>query len=41
MRIEFIERLRDEKRFESVEALMEQVHKDIVRAREIGSRPLD
>ena len=40
MRIEFIERLRDEKRFESVEALMEQVHRDIARAREIGSQPL-
>jgi riboflavin kinase/FMN adenylyltransferase len=40
MRVEFIERLRDEKRFESVDALMEQVHLDIARAREIGSRPI-
>ena len=40
MRIEFIERLRDEKRFESVDALMEQVHRDIARARDIGTRPL-
>jgi riboflavin kinase/FMN adenylyltransferase len=40
MRVEFIERLRDERRFESVDLLMEQVHKDIARAREIGARPL-
>ena len=41
MRVEFIERLRDERRFESVEALMAQVTKDIERAREIAARPLD
>ena len=41
MRIEFIERLRDEKRFESVDALMEQVHRDIARARDTDAPPGD
>jgi riboflavin kinase/FMN adenylyltransferase len=41
MRVEFIERLRDERRFESAEALMVQVTKDIERAREIAARPAD
>jgi riboflavin kinase/FMN adenylyltransferase len=41
MRVEFIERLCDERRFESVDLLMEQVHKDIARAREVAGRPLD
>ena len=35
MRIDFIERLRDEKTFESIEALGEQIGKDITRARKI------
>ena len=39
MRIDFIERLRDERRFESVDALMEQVHEDIGRTRELAARP--
>ena len=37
MRIEFIERLRDERRFESTEALVAQITEDIARAR--GARP--
>jgi len=36
-RIEFLERLRDERRFESAEALMEQVREDIARTRELAS----
>ena len=40
MRIEFIERLRDEQRFESPDALMDQVTEDIARTRDIGTRPL-
>ena len=39
MRVEFIERLRDEKRFESADALMEQVRHDIARTRELAARP--
>lgn len=39
MRIDFIERLRDERRFPSVEALIEQVHQDIARTRELAARP--
>jgi riboflavin kinase/FMN adenylyltransferase len=35
VRIAFIERMRGEKRFESVEALVEQMRRDIVEAREI------
>jgi riboflavin kinase / FMN adenylyltransferase len=35
LRIAFIERMRGEKRFDSVEALVEQMHRDIVEAREI------
>jgi riboflavin kinase / FMN adenylyltransferase len=35
LRIAFIERMRGEKRFESVEALVEQMQRDIVEAREI------
>jgi riboflavin kinase/FMN adenylyltransferase len=36
-RIEFLERLRDERRFESADALMEQVREDIARTRELAS----
>jgi riboflavin kinase / FMN adenylyltransferase len=35
LRIAFVERLRGEKRFESVDALVEQMHRDVARAREI------
>ena len=33
--LEFVERLRDEKRFPSIESLVDQIHADIARAREI------
>ena len=36
MRIDFIERLRDERRFESTEALMAQITEDIERVRELA-----
>ncbi len=39
MRIDFIERLRDEKRFASVDELMAQVHQDIGRTRDLAARP--
>lgn len=35
MKLMFVERLRDERRFESPEALMDQIEKDIRRAREV------
>jgi riboflavin kinase/FMN adenylyltransferase len=35
LRIAFVEKLRGEQRFESVEALVEQMHRDVERAREI------
>jgi len=35
LKLEFVERLRDEKKFDSVEALIEQIHKDIERGRQI------
>lgn len=35
LRLDFIERLRDEQRFAGVEALIAQIHRDIQRAREI------
>jgi riboflavin kinase / FMN adenylyltransferase len=35
LRVAFIERMRGEKRFESVDALVEQMHRDVARAREI------
>jgi riboflavin kinase/FMN adenylyltransferase len=41
MCVEFIECLRDERRSESVDLLMEQIHSDIARAREVAGRPLD
>jgi riboflavin kinase/FMN adenylyltransferase len=41
MRIEFLERLRDERRFESADALMAQVSKDIERTREVARKPIE
>jgi riboflavin kinase/FMN adenylyltransferase len=38
MRIEFLERLRDERRFESPDALVQQITQDIERTREIAAR---
>jgi riboflavin kinase/FMN adenylyltransferase len=35
VRVQFIDRLRDEAHFESIEALVEQIDKDIAQAREI------
>ena len=35
LRIAFLERMRGEKRFDSVEALVEQMHRDVADAREI------
>ncbi len=35
LRVAFVERLRGERRFESVQALVEQMHKDVARARTI------
>jgi riboflavin kinase/FMN adenylyltransferase len=35
LRIAFLERMRGERRFESVDALVEQMHRDVARAREI------
>jgi riboflavin kinase / FMN adenylyltransferase len=40
LRIAFLERMRGEKRFESVEALVEQMQEDLVQAREIADRLL-
>lgn len=37
VRVEFLERLRDERRFPSVEALMEQVRQDVERTRSIAA----
>jgi riboflavin kinase/FMN adenylyltransferase len=37
LRLEFLERLRGERRFESVETLIEQIHADVARTREICS----
>ena len=34
LRLEFLERMRGEKRFESVDALVEQMHRDVAQARE-------
>ena len=41
MRIEFLERLRDERRFESPDALVAQITQDIERTREIAARPAE
>ncbi len=41
MRIEFLERLRDERRFESPEALVAQITQDIERTREVAARPVE
>jgi riboflavin kinase / FMN adenylyltransferase len=41
MRIEFLERLRDERRFDSPQALVEQITQDIERTREIAERPAE
>jgi riboflavin kinase/FMN adenylyltransferase len=41
MRIEFLERLRDERRFESADALLVQVGKDIERTREVARGPIE
>ncbi|HSE83741.1 MAG TPA: bifunctional riboflavin kinase/FAD synthetase, partial [Thermodesulfobacteriota bacterium] len=38
LRIEFIDRLRDERRFESVDALIAQIARDVDKAKEIFSR---
>jgi riboflavin kinase/FMN adenylyltransferase len=35
LRIAFLERMRGERRFDSVEALVEQMHRDVAQAREI------
>ena len=35
LRLDFVERLRDEKKFDSVDALIEQIHQDIERGRKI------
>jgi riboflavin kinase / FMN adenylyltransferase len=37
MRLDFVERLRDERKFASTEALMEQVGEDIARTRELAA----
>ena len=37
LRIAFVERMRGERRFESVDALVEQMHRDAERARRIAS----
>lgn len=39
MRIDFIERLRDERRFDSADALIAQVREDVERTRELAARP--
>jgi riboflavin kinase/FMN adenylyltransferase len=35
LRIDFLERLRGERRFESIDALVEQMHRDVERTREL------
>ena len=37
LRLDFLERLRGEKRFDSVEALVEQMHRDVDEARRIAA----
>ena len=41
LRIAFLARMRGEKRFESVDALVEQMHRDVVEASEIADRSSD
>ena len=41
LRIAFLERMRGEKRFDSVDALVEQMHRDVVEASEIADRSSD
>ena len=41
MRIEFLQRLRDERRFDSTDALVAQITQDIERTREIAARPAE
>jgi riboflavin kinase/FMN adenylyltransferase len=38
LRLDFLERLRGERRFESSEALVEQMHRDVARTREVAER---
>jgi riboflavin kinase/FMN adenylyltransferase len=38
LRLDFLERLRGERRFETVDALVEQMHRDVEQAREIAAR---
>ncbi|NNK62654.1 MAG: bifunctional riboflavin kinase/FAD synthetase, partial [Gemmatimonadetes bacterium] len=38
VRVDFVDRLRDVRPFESVEALVQQLHRDVARAREILRR---
>jgi riboflavin kinase/FMN adenylyltransferase len=39
LRLDFLERLRGERRFDSAEALIEQMHRDVVEARRIAAHP--
>jgi riboflavin kinase/FMN adenylyltransferase len=39
LRLDFLERLRGERRFETVEALVEQMHEDVAQARRIAAHP--
>ena len=41
VRLEFVERLRDEEKYDSVEALLEQIDLDVARTREILGRDSD
>jgi len=41
LRIAFLERMRGEKRFDSVDTLVEQMHRDLVEASEIADRSSD
>ena len=41
LRIAFLERMRGEKRFDSVDALVEQMHRDVGEASEIADRSSD
>ena len=40
LRLRFLERLRGERRFETAQALVEAMHDDVARAREIASASL-